>query len=479
MPHLRFKPLPLIANGNRHATRDEIPKTPYTASVQMRLKRLIHLGIAKCVLSARGAIAVAAGVLLCLAAYFENDLAGAVLGPTLILIPLLLTVICWRFGRRTARNATLEVSISAQYSSSLSSRAGTETLRAKMPVTVTFEISRAAIPPSFTLILDPAFAGASSAGDAGLLGRQRIIEHPVALRRSGVHSAQGIFPHRGNWMLADAKASLTDVVGFSAYTRSLLPASAPSFRVEPTQELYPWAVISSVERAGDAVQISSERLGARLDLKTYHPADGMRSIAWKIYARRGELLARHPEAASTPEGTVVIFVVAPPDNDEVAGAAVAYARRCEELGSTVIAGALGSHSVATSAAQLLDLVIDCAFSAAAGGAAEDITRFIGAVSERMPMSILRRIAIVIPESGSHALAEALSKCAAVLNERMITGALLVVPRARHESESVFNAKDGKLPRWFYEGAAQESAPSQSPALAETAISYGFELGAER
>ncbi len=413
------------------------------------------------VLTIRGVIALLAGVLLILVAWLENDLAASVLGPTLVGICLIVALLSFFAGRKTAQSLTISLAIRpASIDSKSTSASGT--LYSSKPVAAEVFIEHGSIPPTFALGVITKFSS-----------NAEVLES-ISIRTSGSHQTFGAFPHRGNWEFLGAQTFLTDPLTLSERTGFVAPRSTATFRVEPLQTLYPWSIVSSVERAGDTTQISTERLGARLDLKTYHPADGMRSIAWKIFARRGELLARHPEAASTPEGTVVIFVAATKTQDDVAGAAVAYARRCEEIGSIVISGALGSTRIVTTANDLLDLAIDSAFDASVDRMIADFSSFITAVIARSPGGIVRKIAIVVPEFVANDYAAALKSCSPIANNSNITLLLLVVPKEENSTDVEQHAL--RAGSWFFE------PPDKSiihPKNSDRAIDLGIEIGGER
>jgi len=82
-------------------------------------------------------------------------------------------------------------------------------------------------------------------------------------------------------------------------------------------------VASSSEPGGEIID-NKNRLGDYYDLKPYHPSDGMSRVVWKILAKSGQLISRQPEPTSTPEGEVLMFLVARPSEDEIAGTALKY-----------------------------------------------------------------------------------------------------------------------------------------------------------
>lgn len=434
------------------------------------LRKLSDSIASKSVVSVRGAIAGLAGILLTLVAWLENDLAASVLGPTLIWLSLIAALLSFYAGRKSARGINIALAIRPLESTTRSPSASS-TLKSSTRVTAEISVANCSIPATFAMNITPVFTDGDNVLEA------------LSIRSSGNHQTFGEFPHRGNWEFLGARTLLTDPLTVSEYSGFAAPQTPLFFRVEPLETLYPWSIISSVERAGDTTQVSTERLGSRLDLKTYHPADGMRSIAWKIFARRGELLARHPEAASTPEGTVILFSGATTEQDSVAGAAVAYARRCEEVGSVVVSGVLGSNDVATTAEELLNITIDAAFNAKTDRITSDFAAFIEAVVNRSPGGIVRKIAIAISEFVTPEYAAALKTCSAMANNANIALTLLIIPKdksATHQNEHLSG-----FFRWFFEPATQDGEKSihnnvtENGAPLNRAGNLGIEVGGER
>lgn len=139
-----------------------------------------------------------------------------------------------------------------------------------------------------------------------------------------------IAPHRGNWAMTGVQCTVADFSGFLRISWTIpLDTSLTVHPPEHPDALLP--LISSTQRAGDLVTDTTHRHGDPFDTKPYHPADGVKKIIWKVFAKSGELLSRHPEPSMTPEGFVAMFVLARPDDDEVCGKALAYVRAIQEL----------------------------------------------------------------------------------------------------------------------------------------------------
>ncbi len=155
------------------------------------------------------------------------------------------------------------------------------------------------------------------------------------------------FPHRGAWEIVGAELSVSDLFGFFRSRWSveqgrelpILPPHEPSDR---------FPVISSSERPGDDVPHARNRQGDPYELKPYHPSDGMRKIVWKIFAKRGELVARHPEASMSPEGQTLIYALAERLDDDACGLALDYVRRLDEMNLDVYFSVEGASSVSRS-----------------------------------------------------------------------------------------------------------------------------------
>jgi hypothetical protein len=124
--------------------------------------------------------------------------------------------------------------------------------------------------------------------------------------------------------------------------------------------------LSSTQRPGDLVIDTLNRQGDPFDIKPYHPSDGLKKIVWKAFAKRGELLSRHPEASMTPEGYVVILVLAGPLDDDVCARALAYTRTLDELKLDIVVGCQGGRSYipASTPEAAEELLIDAVWESA-------------------------------------------------------------------------------------------------------------------
>jgi len=172
----------------------------------------------------------------------------------------------------------------------------------------------------------------------------RVGHHAVRLQgraRGARRSMISItFPHRGVWAIRGVSIESGDVFGLIRHTRyEDLPYNITI--VPPSIYESGFPILSSSERPGELAVDILNRQGDPFDIKPYHPSDGIKKIIWKTFAKRGELLARHPEHAMTPEGYVVIFVLAKPSDDVLCAHAIKYVAHLRSLSLDVIVGCEG------------------------------------------------------------------------------------------------------------------------------------------
>jgi hypothetical protein len=174
------------------------------------------------------------------------------------------------------------------------------------------------------------------------------------------------FPHRGEYRVTEVQCELRDRAGLTRFSWSIpheqLLKVAP---ITPADSSIP--PMSSLCRPGDLVTDVHNRRGELFDLKPYHPADGMKKIVWKIFAKSGQLLSRHPEPAMTPEGQVLLFVFARAEDDVTAGEAIAFCRKLDELQLDLFLGCEGMTPApcAQSPSEARELLIQSAFRSTA------------------------------------------------------------------------------------------------------------------
>ncbi len=142
------------------------------------------------------------------------------------------------------------------------------------------------------------------------------------------------FPHRGVWSLDMLSVAFGDRFGLTSFKYEL---RAPAFHKDikispPVVEATNLPVLSSTQTTGDEISAEHDRRGDFLDIKPYHPADGTRRILWKIFARSGELLSRHPERTYTPEGEILMYLPAGKSDDLLCGFILKNLEHLEDRG---------------------------------------------------------------------------------------------------------------------------------------------------
>jgi hypothetical protein len=284
------------------------------------------------IFSARGfSLAILALLLFIGPATQESDIIASVLSFAFAAVLILLPVLTVAQGLRLKK--TLSATLVAPDGSRSS-------LIASRPSELLLNVSGVSLLPFYSLRIELSFNSPNVAGpEHRLLGGS-----PVS--RKLPHSA--IFPHRGIWTVKEFSIRLEDKLGLS-YLSWILPTQEQQhFSVAPApatpQHLPP---LSSSERPGDLLSDSKQKLGDPFDLKRYHPSDGIRKVAWKIFARTGELITRHPEPSMTPEGLHVVYIVCDPEDDYCASVALHHSRRIEDLGLRIIAGCDGALEIPT------------------------------------------------------------------------------------------------------------------------------------
>jgi hypothetical protein len=165
----------------------------------------------------------------------------------------------------------------------------------------------------------------------------RVTGHEPHERRLALDLS---LPHRGSWSVSGVRCEVRDAAGLCRLSW-LQPLSTAIEIAPPVVEETRLPLISSTQRPGDMLTDTLNRQGDPFDIKAYHPSDGMKKIVWKAFAKRGELLSRHPEASMTPEGFVVMFVLARAADDVVCAQALAYSRAVTELKLDIVMGCEG------------------------------------------------------------------------------------------------------------------------------------------
>lgn len=302
----------------------------------------------------------------------EMDIVASVLTFSLLAVMLIVATISAISGTLLRRK--IKISLGPPGSSS---EPHLPVIRSAEPLKYLLHLRGATIPPLFFLSLSLEFDESPSAP---------VIRHRVSGSAPGIRTlaASIAFPHRGIWNATRLRITLEDYFGLSRYSWQV---SRDDFNspciVHPVTgySATNLPVISSCNRPGDSYPAEQERQGDPYDLKQYHPSDGMRKILWKIYAKSGELIARHPEKSMTPEGQVLIIALASRGEDHVCSRVLDYLRMLNELNLQIFFGCEGmrSHSVVRTPAGAEELLIDSVWDTgelSSAGDESDITHFI-------------------------------------------------------------------------------------------------------
>lgn len=313
------------------------------------------------ILTIRGLIILLFGFYLVLGPVSnESDIVGAVIGFSLfatIVAVLVGTLVGGIRVRRSFRIIAAQVAGTLPESLSPGAMGMTEELGrvyAHHPALLTLQINPCKLLPLFTLTLQLEF----------LYRGTRAAAHVL----SGT-SASGktlretlVLPHRGRWVVRRFKLAFGDQLGLTSfYWFAPPPVTLPEIQVFPApRSADQLPLLSSCERAGDAMAQQTERRGDPYELRQYNPADGMRRIVWKLFAKSGKLVSRHPEPSMTPEGHAVLFVAAGRYDDALCGLAGDYVRRLNEAEIEVLVGCegMGALRVARTQERAYKLFLD-------------------------------------------------------------------------------------------------------------------------
>ncbi|MCO6430257.1 MAG: DUF58 domain-containing protein [Deltaproteobacteria bacterium] len=287
----------------------------------------------------------------------ETDIVATVLALAVICFIALLALITLVSSLRL-RNK-FEIHIYPPFSES-DSQEGAQGIVSKKECRLVFKTTPLRVAPGFALHVKCSFASDALKPSVfhlfGSSNKERVIVQDVT------------FPHRGIWKLSEVALEFRDGLELTHYEwqleRELLEkAIRVSFPTEYDTSL---PVICSSSRPGDLLPDLQQRQGDPFDLKQYHPSDGIKKILWKIFAKSGELISRHPEASMTPEGEVMVFVMADKDDDHVCSAALAYLRMLEQIDLRLFVSCEGSQGskVAFSSEEAESMLIESVWNTA-------------------------------------------------------------------------------------------------------------------
>ena len=329
----------------------------------------------------RGTLIVALTVyLLAGPARADADIVAATTGYSLAALLIILLIGTVLQGVALRRKVLLEINHGA----------AVERFESGRSTTIVLKLPRISIFPGFLLSIRPRFASP-------------LIELPE-FRLTGSADAsryltyQVTFPHRGIWKIQQVAVQFGDQLGLTQLRWDLFGESIQRrFMVHPPMESgMTLPVISSCERPGDLLTHTHERHGDPFDIRQYHPSDGARRILWKVFARSGELVSRHPEASMTPEGQVVLFSPALREEDHVCTAMIQYAKQLRELDLELFCGCTGMEieTPARTPEQVETLLIDSVWDADVPlrQSIGYLSGFIETVAEKLSSERLKRVA---------------------------------------------------------------------------------------
>lgn len=208
-----------------------------------------------------------------------------------------------------------------------------------------------------------------------------------------------VFPHRGVWGVPFLRCEFGDRLGLTKFRWKISMGSGCD--VYPPKKAPPsLPILSSCHRAGDEAIDTTERQGDPFDLKPYHPSDGIKKILWKVYAKTGQLISRHPEQAFTPEGQVVIFALADKYDDDLCGDVLAYMEKLEDLNLDIFFGCegMGQGIIARSSTDATALMLDSVWNAGTDdprSVMENIEDLLSASKKSLRDASLERILIFV------------------------------------------------------------------------------------
>jgi hypothetical protein len=316
------------------------------------------------------------------------------------------------------------------------------------------------IPPLFALRCTPVFEQSGAPQPHLIRTRKENGAYEFRIQLS--------FPHRGDWKLHHFQFSLEDQFGLTrlGWTKK----HEHSFRIAPEEsKLASAPPIFSASRPGEGLEYADKRQGDFLDLKPYHPADGVKRLSWKIFARTRELVTRQPEKVSVPDEEVVLFSLGRSKSDRVLSKSLLYMMELEREQVRCRASCLGAGGkVSLTSSEYLELLIDTAFSSEFSGVEQSLNEFLA--SEHIVRLSPSRIALFVDfelKSAERDIFAALS-----LLERKGLEAVLCGLEPQKESDFLAKGWFQKL-MWYQETdlrKAEEGAPILSAAQIEKTYS---------
>jgi hypothetical protein len=328
-------------------------------------------------LTVRGYLLMALALFLVLGPLrVQNDIVAGTIGFSLFGIVILSLCIITLSARLIRNGLSLDLGLP------------TSDLYSKQELSLLLKIESIRIPPLFYLNLELKF------DKPGVAAHQ--IRISGSQKQGRTIAVPTIFPHRGRWSVKEIAITLSDQFGLSSRSWTINQSSEITIAPAPVSEsdLPPR---SSADRPGELAESHMNRQGDPFDIKQYHPADGMKRILWKIFARSGELLSRHPEPSVTPDGQVVVYVLADSREDAVASAALSYVESLEMAGVEIFFGCLGMalRGAATTRSEAQELLIESVWDATTATPVEEALSLIRTYNDRYLGSAAARIILLL------------------------------------------------------------------------------------
>ena len=296
-------------------------------------------------LTIRGTLIVLAGIYLFLfPAQNSADLVASLLGLTIVIFGILLPIVTIAFGLILKRRTSVQII------------GPDEIIISNTLAKVGIRTSVLSVPPLYSLKIKMHFL------NTGLEASTHELIGSSSKERRFIETIK--FPHRGNWEVKELALNFGDNFGLSSVSWKI-PLTNCTFRVYPGgehQRQIP--IVSSTQRSGDELEHPTQRTGDPLDLKPYHPSDGVRRILWKVFAKSGQLITRHPEKSMTPEGKIFSLILAGPKDDSSCQMALNHLTKIEELSLENWSSCLGTRVEGLKPQSGVDAVADLAIDTA-------------------------------------------------------------------------------------------------------------------
>ena len=284
------------------------------------------------------------------------------------------------------------------------------------------------------------------------------------------------FPHRGLWEVQCAELTVSDIFGFfrsrwrvdCQREFPILPAHEPSDR---------FPIVSSSERPGDEVPHARNRQGDPYELKPYHPSDGMRKIVWKIFAKRGELVSRHPEASMSPEGQTLVYTFARRTEDRACGLAIDYVRRLDDLNLDIFFSVEGASAVpgsgaARSVSRAEDLLLRAVWEE--GQPERDLEQLLQAAASAQGREVEIRVVVLVC-AAARFQNEADINAVIAAADRLVSKGIAPIFFITGERTTRPAASTSMLSWWFFGDTREVRAAPMYPEFLKRAAGRGWEV----